>query len=183
MTVANDSEFQQRMRQVEGLVDQIETHPDPSARELSRRLTQALLDLHEVGFRRMLELLSDGSDTVTVPSEWQNDPLVSNLLILHQLHPLSVQTRIAKALADLQPLLEEHQVQLEITELTDQQVQLQMSGGCGGCGSSQQTIRREVDAAICASAPELQVTITGPEPAMTNSDSMLPILNQGSVGR
>ncbi len=183
MTVASDSEFQQRMRQVEGLVDQIETHPDPSARELSRRLTQALLDLHEVGFRRMLELLAGDSNTWTVPLAWQNDPLVSNLLILHQLHPLDVKTRIAKALAELQPLLDKHQVNLEILELTDEQVQLEMSGGCGGCGSSEQAIRREVDAAICASAPELQVTITAVESAANSSDSMLPILNQRSFGR
>ena len=181
MTVANDSEFQQRMRQVEGLVDQIEAHPDPSARELSRRLTQSLLDLHEVGLRRMLELLADGSDALTIPLTWQNDPLVSNLLILHQLHPTDVETRIAAALSQLQPLLDKHQVQLEIAELTDEHVHLEMSGGCGGCGSSQRTIRTAVDAAICSSAPELQVTITGLEPA-ASGDSMLPILNQGSFG-
>lgn len=179
MTVANDSEFQQRIRQVEGLVDQIENHPDPSARELSRRLTQALLDLHEVGFRRMLELLGDYSDALEIPPAWRNDPLVSNLLLLHQLHPLDAETRIAKALAELQPLLDKHQVQLEMMELTDEQVHLLMSGGCGGCGSSEQAIRNEIDAAICGSAPELRVTIT----AATSSDSMLPVLNQGSFGR
>ena len=183
MTVANDSEFQQRMRQVESLVDQIETHPDPSARELARRLTQALLDLHQAGFRRMLELLANGKSSQAVPSAWQTDPLVSNLLILHQLHPLDVETRIAKAVAELEPLLDQHHVQLEIVELTDQHVRLQVSGACGGCRSSEAAIRRAIDVAICGSAPELQVTITGLEPVAVETQWSLPILNQGSFGR
>ncbi len=186
MTVTNHAEFHQRMGQVQDLVDQIEAHPDPSARALSRRLTQALLELHEVGLRRMLELISEADDALdvaaAVPPGLQNDPLVSNLLILHQLHPLDVETRIENALLHLQPLLDQHQVDLEVLELTDDQVHLQLSGGCGGCHSSELALRRAIDAAICGSAPELQVIITGGEAPALGGESQLPILNQGSFG-
>lgn len=180
MTGANDSDFQQRMGRVEELIERIDSQPDPSSRELARRLTQSLLELHEVGLRRMLELLPNEANEV--PLVWQNDPLISNLLILHRLHPLDIETRIEKAIADLQPLLLQHQVQLETVELTSEHVRLQMSGGCGGCASSEVAIRRAIDAAICGSAPELEVIITSAESSAIADASQLPVLNQRSFG-
>ncbi|NNE01304.1 MAG: hypothetical protein HKN47_28660, partial [Pirellulaceae bacterium] len=53
MTSANDTQFQERMGRVETLVQQIEALPDPAARDLARRLTASLLDLHEERIRRM----------------------------------------------------------------------------------------------------------------------------------
>lgn len=182
MTVASEAEFQQRMKQVEDLIAQIESHPDPAARDLARRLTRSLLDLHEVGIGRMLELLLNNSDVNAIPDAWQEDPLVSNLLILHELHPLDADTRIAKAISELEPLLQQHRAELKVLKLTEQEVSVEFSGGCGHCQSSQAAIRQMVDDAICVAAPELRVTISeadSPEPA---GGSMLPILNQGNRG-
>src|SRR5438105_12281966 len=63
----------------------------PPAREKARELLAAVLQLHRAGLARMLELAAPRR------AELASDPLVSSLLVLHDLHPRGMAERVAGA--------------------------------------------------------------------------------------
>ncbi len=77
---------------IEGLVQRVQALPDVNARGAALELVQAVMDLHREGLERIVEMLPDRGAVVAA------DPLVSGLLLLHDLHPLDLHTRILQAL-------------------------------------------------------------------------------------
>ncbi len=98
VTQAQDKEFQRRIGRIEGLVHQIEQLPDPNAQATAQELMQLLLELHSAGLERMLDLIFEtGTSGQALIDELAKDDLVSNLLLLHGLHPLDLETRVLQA--------------------------------------------------------------------------------------
>jgi len=75
------AEFRQALGRVESLIAALEALPDTAAREAARSLAQAVLDLHALGLKRILELAGDSADRLA------DDSLAGSMLLLHKLHP------------------------------------------------------------------------------------------------
>ena len=70
-----------------------------AARERAEELVRLVVDLYGAGLDRMLQLLHEqGQLTDEALDALAGDDLVASLLLVHGLHPYSVETRIAKAL-------------------------------------------------------------------------------------
>jgi hypothetical protein len=80
------------MSELETLVADLEQLPE-EAREKARALLEETLALHRQGLARLLEL-----GGATLRESALHDPLVSALLALHDLHPLSIEARALAAL-------------------------------------------------------------------------------------
>ena len=117
------AEFRQRLGRVESLVMALEDLPDTAAREAARGLVRALLDLHALGVRRVLEL----SGEVAV-NRFVDDPLVSSLLLLHELHPLSAMERLNRALEPMQPWFHTIGGGVKVVRATEDEVHLCLCG-------------------------------------------------------
>jgi Fe-S cluster biogenesis protein NfuA/nitrite reductase/ring-hydroxylating ferredoxin subunit len=94
--------------------------------------------------------------------------LVESLLVLHDLHPLDVDTRIQRALDGVRPYLGSHAGGVEYLGVTDDGVaHLRLEGSCHGCPSSTVTVRLAIQGAIEEAAPEVtDVVVEGvTEPA------------------
>ena len=76
------------MERVEALLADAES--DPRAREL----VQAITELYGEGLARIVALTPD-------PRELARDELVAQLLVLHDLHPVSMEDRVRRALAEV----------------------------------------------------------------------------------
>jgi len=84
------------------------------------------------------------------------DPLVESLLVLHDLHPLDLDTRIQRALDRVRPYLGSHAGGVEYLGVTDDAVaHLRLEGSCHGCPSSTVTVRLAIQGAIEEAAPEV----------------------------
>jgi len=130
-----------RIARVERLLDEA----DDDAIEL----VQALLDLYGEGLRRILERADPGA--------LADDELVSHLLLLHDLHPLPVETRVREALEGVRPYLESHGGDVELVGVDEEGVvHLRMSGSCNGCPSSTMTLKLAIEDAIQRTAPEIE---------------------------
>ena len=77
------------------------------------------------------------------------------LLILHGLHPLDVETRIARALDRVRPYLGSHGGDVKLLGVTDGVVHLRLEGSCHGCPSSTVTMKLAIEKAIEEAAPEV----------------------------
>jgi Fe-S cluster biogenesis protein NfuA/nitrite reductase/ring-hydroxylating ferredoxin subunit len=127
------------------------------ARERAEELVRLVADLYGAGLERVLTILHEGGrlddDMVAALAA---DDLVSSLLLVHDLHPYDVQTRVEQALEGVRPYLGSHGGDVELLEVTDSDVvRLRLLGSCDGCASSSVTLKLAVEGAIEAAAPEV----------------------------
>jgi Fe-S cluster biogenesis protein NfuA len=160
----------EKLQRLETLVQEAEGGPDPAVRAQFRQLVQALLDLHATGMERMLELIADKGETGgAILDECAADEVVSGLLLLHGLHPLSLEDRVQQALGRVQPLFDAHGVDLELMELDEATVRLRLEGTCPG------DLRAAIEEAFAALAPDATVELEGLEEASVDGRIALPV--------
>src|SRR5690349_15730538 len=89
---------------IEALMQQLAAIPDPTAQTAAEELVRALLEMYGQGLAQRLTLIasSDATGSALI-SALAQDELVGALLLLHGLHPLSLEERVAQMLAELQP--------------------------------------------------------------------------------
>jgi Fe-S cluster biogenesis protein NfuA len=134
-----DSAVRQHVARVESLLERIEG--DAAATEA----VQAVVELYGEALARMLA----GAD----PAE---DELVSHLLLLHDLHPVDVETRVRNALEEVRPYLGSHGGDVELLGVEAGVARLRLAGTCNGCPSSTVTLQNAIEEAILKAAPDLE---------------------------
>jgi hypothetical protein len=149
MSAAEDQEFQRRLRRVEALVAALEACPDPAAREAARELVRTLLDLHAAGLAKMLALAAEPA----VVDRFARDGLVGSLLLLHGLHPVPVEGRVAHALERLRAGLRTRGADVELLEATAEVVRVRLRGD----PSAGPALRVAVEGAVLEAAPDVAV--------------------------
>ena len=129
------------------------------ARERAEELVRLVTDLYGAGLERVMDILYDtGRLDDELLGLLARDDLVASLLLVHGLHPDSVETRVEQALESVRPYLGSHGGDVELLEVTDEgTVRLRLLGSCDGCPSSSVTLKLAVEGAIEAAAPEITV--------------------------
>ncbi|HLJ80588.1 MAG TPA: NifU family protein, partial [Ktedonobacterales bacterium] len=149
-----DRELQERVARVETLLEEMESLPDPNARATAEETVRALIDLYGEGLARIMEQVARlGGDDV--PRALAADELVSHLLLLHGLHPVAVESRVAQALEEVRPYLQSHGGNVEFLGVSDGKARLRLQGSCRGCPSSAVTLKLAIEEAVSRLAPDL----------------------------
>jgi hypothetical protein len=142
------------MRRIEALVRSLETCGDAVAREGARELVRTVLDMHAAGLRKLLELVArvgdSGSDLV---ERFARDPLVSSLLLLHRLHPVPVERRVADAIDDLRSRIRSGGGDVELLAATEEMIRVRLHGN----PSSGPAMRLAVEAALTEMAADVPI--------------------------
>ena len=142
--------------QIEKLIERIESLPDPAARASALALVQALMDFHGGALDRLMEIVaSHGEAGYAIFDKFSEDKLVSNLLLVYGLHPLTLDERVNQALERVRPHLHSHGGDVELLSIEEGVVHLRLHGTCKGCPSSAETLKLAVEAAIYEAAPDV----------------------------
>lgn len=156
--MVDTTRFQQSMRRVEELVHGVEALEDAVTRENTLELIRALMELHSAGLERMFELLDDGGEAGRgFIASFAADELTASLLLMHDLHPDDLETRVGRALDSIRPYLAMHGGGVDLVAVALDAVTVRLGGSCNGCGASSDTLRGVVEDAILAAAPEILV--------------------------
>jgi Fe-S cluster biogenesis protein NfuA len=148
-------ELQERIARIEELIGAIDGIADPETRSQAHELARMLLELHGTGLNRTLEIVYDHAGAELI-DKLADDGLVSNLLLLHGLHPLDLETRVRRALDEVKPRLGLHGGNVELLGITPEgRVQLKLQGNCHECPSSRLTLRFSIEEALNIAAPDL----------------------------
>ena len=153
---------------------------DAAAAAAAEELTGLLVGLYGDGLGHIVATLRDaGPAGAGLLAAIAEDPLVESLLLLHDLHPLDVDTRIQRALDRVRPYLGSHAGGVEYLGVTaDGVARLRLEGSCVGCPSSTVTVRLAIEDAVKDAAPEVgEVAVEG----MTDPPPASPVLLQ--IGR
>jgi Fe-S cluster biogenesis protein NfuA/nitrite reductase/ring-hydroxylating ferredoxin subunit len=141
----------QLIGRVEGLLGELESIADAAARDVALDTVQALLELYGAGLERIVGRIGEPQVTALA-----TDELVEHLLLLHGLHPLSVEERVREALDGVRPYLGSHGGDVELVGVTDGVALVRMRGSCEGCPASAMTLKLAIEDAVLKAAPDVE---------------------------
>ncbi|MDQ6885015.1 MAG: NifU family protein [Candidatus Dormibacteraeota bacterium] len=142
---------------LERLVQEIDTLPAGRVRDSVVEIVQELMDLHGAGLERVFDVIHESAGGgQPLIDRLAQDPVVSKLLLLHDLHPVPLEERVNQALASVRPYLGTHGGNVEFLALTDAGVaKLRLQGSCHGCASSAVTLKLAIEQVLNEAAPDL----------------------------
>lgn len=153
-----DRELTEQAGRIEALLAEVESCPDPAVRATMVEVVQGLLALYGEGLARMLEIVRRRGDPLAgarLIDAFAADELIAHLLLLHDLHPVDVQTRVLRALDEVRPYLQSHGGDVEFLGVDGGVARLRLQGSCHGCPSSTVTLKLAIEDAIRKAAPDL----------------------------
>jgi Fe-S cluster biogenesis protein NfuA len=142
---------------IEELYEQLRVSTDPATFERTEELLRTITELYGAGLARVVELVrTEAPELLPVLVD---DELLGSLMVVHDLHPDDLASRVEVALESVRPFLHGHGGDVVLLELDAARgaVHLQLLGSCDGCPSSAVTLRTAVETAITDAAPEIVV--------------------------
>src|SRR5262245_18401841 len=162
-TSEDTTTVQTYLQQIETLIQEIEAAADPAMRARVETLLKTLLELHGAGLERMLGLIWDSgaSGQVIIDQHLAQDELVSNLMLLHGLHPLDLEARVRQTLDKLGPYLRSFGSKVELLSISEAGVvNLRLEESCQSCSSARVNLKTVLEEAIFAAAPDVTAVET-----------------------
>ncbi len=148
-----------RAGEIERLIDQLQEEAPPGLWAKAEAALAAVTEIYGAALQRIVDL--GGPDLLL---RLAADDLVGSLLVVHDLHPRTIVERIDAALDTVRPYLASHGGDVEIDSVTVETgtVALTLLGSCGGCPSSEATMRSAVEEAIFDAVPEITTVVAAP---------------------
>jgi hypothetical protein len=155
-----DSDFESRFARVEQLLAELSECTDPRLERVAREILSTVLELHQRGLARLLAASDE-----RVRRDLARDPHVSAMLLLHGLHPLSLDTRVTQAIDDLRGRLESKLQDVGV-HVHEGRITVRVVPVTGTCGSTRAALQKEFAEVLLAVAPDAEsVSVESSEPA------------------
>jgi Fe-S cluster biogenesis protein NfuA len=123
-------------------------------KDTAEELVRLLVEMYGDGLARVVALLRERDPSLVLALT--GDELLESLLLLHDLHPVDVDTRIQRALDRVRPYLGSHAGGVRYLGVDERGVaRLRLEGSCDGCPSSKVTVSTAIEGAVLDAAPEL----------------------------
>jgi len=140
---------------IEGLLDELRAAAIPRIYDKAEQVLRLVTDLYGAGLARVVEVLGEAGSPLL--DDLLADDLVASLLLVHGLHPRTLDVRVEAALEKVRPVLAQHGGDVELLDVDPgaAAVHLRLLGNCDGCPSSSVTLQSAVEKAILEAAPEV----------------------------
>jgi Fe-S cluster biogenesis protein NfuA len=143
----------ERVRQ---LTERLETIDDPVVRENTHELIGAIIELYGEGLGRIFQALTDaGLPGEVIKDTLIHDGVVSSLLLIHDLYPVDLATRVNQGLEQVRPYMASHGGNVEVLSLDGGVLRMRLQGSCHGCAASHATLELALKRALQETAPDL----------------------------
>jgi len=153
--MSQEKDLREAGDQIEALLQELGAAADPRVRAKAEELVRLLMELYGSALARILETVDNTDSADAIFDRLATDDLVASLLVLHGLHPLNVETRIARALDRVRPYLGSHGGDVKLLGVNEGVVHLRLEGSCHSCPSSTVTMKLAIERAIEEAAPEV----------------------------
>lgn len=164
------SEAREHDRRIERLLEEAEASAGPVAWPRVEALITALVDLYGQGLARIVAhaRAAAGDARADLEARLEGDEIVASLLLLHDLHPVSIEERIGRALARVRDELPDT-ASLSLVAIEEGTATLRAEGGRA---PPVQTVARAVE----REAPELAgVRVVGGDAAPARPAGFVPL--------
>ncbi len=150
-------DLNQHTRRIQELLGKIDTLADPDSREMVQECLESVLAFYGRGIERVLQVVEQAeAEGGKVYDALLGDATVRGLLLIHGLHPVTLETRLHQALDKVRPYMKSHGGDVELISLENDVARLRLQGHCETCPSSTVTLELAVRQAIEEACPDLQ---------------------------
>jgi len=154
MAAGLDSE--RHLERVQELTQALEALEDGPAKEIAEDAIGAIVELYGDGLARIVDILGDsGVAGQEIHERLVDDGVVASLLLIHDLYPIDLETRVREALDTVRPYMESHGGNVELLDVEDGVARLRLVGSCHGCAASAATLELAIKDALDQAAPDL----------------------------
>jgi Fe-S cluster biogenesis protein NfuA len=145
------------LERVQELQARLEAAADATTRELAEELISAVVRMYGAGLERVLACLMEGGpEGERLALALADDPQVATLLLIHDLHPVSLEQRVLGALEQVRPYMESHGGNVELLSLEHGVARIRLRGSCSDCQASSVTLELAIKQALEEAAPDLE---------------------------
>jgi len=182
--ILDEQEVREQVAQVDGLLTAVEALEDSSARETAAAAVQGILSLYGESLARVMQTASElGGEPLL--RAFANDELLSHLLLIHGLHPDDVETRVRRAIEDVNPFLAAQGASADLLSVAGGVVRLRFQSRGAGCHSSGGALKSALEQAVQDAAPDLDgleiVELNESSPRLINISELLNSVPAGAV--
>ena len=159
MDTATDTteDAQQLVERVQELQARLEGSSPSPTRDMAEELTSAVVQMYGAGLERIVgSLVAFGDEGERILAGLAGDPLVATLLLIHDLHPTSLEQRVQAALDSVRPYMESHGGNVELLSLEHGVARIHLRGSCSDCSASSVTLELAIKQALEEMAPDLE---------------------------
>lgn len=146
--------LEQELARLDALTGALERLGDDKAREAARELLALLLDLHGRAFERLNAMIAEARDGPALLQQIAEDRNISAVLLLHGLHPKSVEQRLQEVIARMQPQWGARGLQAELVSAGEAFAIVQLRRN--GRAEPSERLRIEIESALTDAAPDLE---------------------------
>jgi Fe-S cluster biogenesis protein NfuA len=162
---------------VEALLAELRDHAGPQVADTAEELVSCLVELYGAGLAQIVAILGEDADHdgsgPRLLARLAEDPLVESLLLVHDLHPVEVATRIRQAVDAVLPRLGSHVGEVEFLGLDEAGVaRLRLTRSGHGCQSTAAAVTAAIEKAVAQAAPEA----AGVDVEQVQAPAELPLL-------
>lgn len=153
------SDFEARSAEIDEHARFVEQCADPATRNAALGLLRSTMELHKSALEEILEIIAEKrTDGASILEAFVRRPLIHSILMLHDLHPDSLEERIARALEELQPKLRRHNAEARLISIADGVVRVSLAVGHQH-GSNGDTLKSTVEKMLIDAAPDAEILI------------------------
>lgn len=129
---------------------------DPATRQVAEELVAAVVEMYGTGLEKIFSsLAAEGEAGAQMAAGLARDPDVGSLLLIHDLHPIPLEQRVAEALETVRPYIESHGGVLNLLSIDNGVARIRLDGSCSDCRASSVTLELAIKQAIEEAAPDL----------------------------
>ncbi len=175
------AQFEALVESVDQKLESIEKNSVPGFCQQVGELVNDLLEMYRMGFEQVMHYARSYPG---LPQKFAEDPVLGPLLMIHNMHPLSFEERVNKALENVRPYLKTHDGNVRLNSVKQGIVTLVLEGHCQGCPSSRITVKTAIEQELMRWAPDmLDLIVEGEDhlEGMTADDSSRVVIPLSAV--
>jgi hypothetical protein len=159
-------DLERQLQHLETMLHELERGPESRIRTQARDVVRAVLDLHASGLDRMVQCIGSFGSGPAIMNALTSDPLIAGLLLLHDIHPQNLETRVRTAVEALAPALVPEGARVAHVSVDEGIVHVRLERELGRGGPPAAALRLRVEHALVAAAPDaVGIEIDVPDPA------------------
>ncbi|HZU39479.1 MAG TPA: NifU family protein [Solirubrobacteraceae bacterium] len=148
----DDTQVREQVQALDGLLAELEDAPAGATRDAALAAVEGLLAVYGEALARVVHVATGTPALERLAA----DELVSQLLLLHDLAPATLEERVRAALEEVRPYMGSHGGGIELVEIAGTTARVRLQGTCHSCGASTLTLKLAVEEAVLRAAPELE---------------------------
>ena len=172
------------VERVQRLTAELESVADPSVQALTEELVGAVVALYGEGLERIFAALDEaGEPGSELARRLADDGVVASLMLIHDLYPVELETRVGEALESVRPYMESHGGNVQLLGIEQGIARIRLEGSCEGCPASASTLELAIKQALDEAAPDLEGLVVegianGAAPASPGAGALeLPVVS------